>query len=357
MQKSPVATLFEHAGEIDNSLAIEKRYIAKLEKNQIVSSPYNQSILFENMASGKASIFHNFQSPYSNNFSSHDKRIQSLLKSIKKSGIDYQVRTRAGKAHHWQYYSVAELVEKWQRNRARINVTDLHLRKTGIETSLDTRALSQFNLLPISSDTVSWIEMMTFVISTSGGFSDSHSDDCDGSNHCFTGKKLWLAWDTNEGLYAGLEDLDRQKVEGRCNFDMGTFLSQKSACWFTIESGETLFMPGHYSHKVITLEPYLGVGSFYLAYPNLLRTLSRWLVQKPNWENLNRKGYRDQVYPEIAKVFRNKSRALSKTGKLNQAKWGLGYFEHANVLWNKNSTSEEKDALHELKLFDQFLTR
>jgi hypothetical protein len=34
-------------------------------------------------------------------------------------------------------------------------------------------------------------------------FTDSHSDDPDGSNHCFVGRKLWLVWDTFLGIGRG----------------------------------------------------------------------------------------------------------------------------------------------------------
>jgi len=104
---------------------------------------------------------------------------------------------------------------------------------------------------------------MTLVISSQGNVTDSHSDDPDGSNHCFVGRKLWLAWDTFEGRAAGLQDCSRDLVRERARFDLATFAALPSACWWTVGAGETLFLPGRLTHRVITLEPYIGIGSFY----------------------------------------------------------------------------------------------
>ena len=56
--------------------------------------------------------------------------------------------------------------------------------------------------------------MYSLVISTRGYVTDSHSDAPDSTNYCFTGRKLWIAWETQEGLEHGLEDVEHVKVKG-----------------------------------------------------------------------------------------------------------------------------------------------
>ena len=69
-------------------------------------------------------------------------------------------------------------------------------------------------------------------------------------------------WDTQEGRKAGLEDVERDIVYGRAAFDLPTFCKLDSARWLTVGPEETLFLPGRFTHRVVTVERYLGFGSF-----------------------------------------------------------------------------------------------
>ena len=352
--------LFDEASRTDPDLEINDATGRKLLKSRIAPATYNRKSLFINMAKGETSVFRDFKTPILVPPGPGNDHTSKILHSISSSGIEHKIRTRAGRNHNWRYYTVQELIEKWQRQKARINVTDLHLRGTPIEKIIDTHSLSEFNLLPNAPECLSWIEMMTLVISSSGGYSDSHSDDCDGSNHCFTGKKLWLAWETREGINAGLEDIDRQMVSGmpisrKCAFDIDTFVALPSAHWFTVEPGQTLFMPGQFTHKVITLEPYLGVGSFYLAYPNIFRTLSRWLVNKPNWEHLESRNLKEQLYPAVKKTCSLKLRALSRASSKTRGKWGLPFVNDSIEYWKSHASAAEITAMTESG-FDNILS-
>ena len=123
-----------------------------------------------------------------------------------------------------------------------------------MEEVIAPEVLSAFNLLTRSSPGARRQEMFSFVISSRGHLTDSHSDAPDSSNFCFTGRKLWLAWDTYEGAGYGLQDVERTPVKGRARFDMRSWLSLRSARWFLVNPGETLFLPASMTHKVITLE-------------------------------------------------------------------------------------------------------
>ncbi|WP_424947383.1 hypothetical protein [Candidatus Spongiihabitans sp.] len=345
-----ISQLFRTAQNIDPTLSIKPRSLPRLSSLAIEAGKYNRNRLFKNMATGKISIFEDFPSPLR---TARQRNLTNptalILDTLYHSDIQDRIRTKSGEKAAWKYFTVSELAEKWQRKKANINVTDLHFRDTPIENVIDSKRLNQFNLYPGSTEHTSWLEMMTLVVSSRAGFSDSHSDDSDGSNHCFTGQKLWLAWDTHEGIANGLEDLDRQKIEGGCAFDVETYLSLQSACWFTIETGQTLFMPGHLTHKVLTLEPYLGVGGFYLAFPNLLRTLTRWLAHPPNWEKLERKGYRDLVYPDLITTAVKKRKTLRHATENSKLIWGLDYLKYAMNAWNRQTANAEKERLLELE--------
>ncbi len=350
MTDAEIGQLFRSAGEIDAGLTVKPQLLPRLSRIAIKAEKYNRDSLFKNMASGEVSIFTDFPSPLKTARQRSSACPSGLiLDAFHKSGIQERIRTKSGAKETWKYLTVGELAAKWQRNKARINVTDFHFRDTLIENVIDSSRLSQFNLYPCTANETSWLEMMTLVVSSSGAISDSHSDDSDGSNHCFTGKKLRLAWDTHEGISAGLQDMDRQKVNGRCAFDMETYLSLPSACWFTVEPGQTLFMPGHLTHKVLTLEPYLGVGSFYLALPNLLRTMARWLTHPPNWETLERKGFRDLVYPELINTALEKLKILERTTVKSRLMWGADYLKYSIHAWNERASRTEKSKLFAFK--------
>ena len=347
-----VQSVFSSAGEIDRTLVSNSRQISRLAEIQVPVEKFSREQLFRNMADGKSSLFSSFPTPLTRTAKQKGgEPWEAVLSSFKKSRSQKKIRVRTGSRENLNYYNIRELAAKWERNVARMNVTDFHFRDTYIENTIDTKKLSRFNLYPRCSDDVSFLEMMTLVVSTQTGFSDSHSDDSDGSNHCFTGKKLWLAWDTLEGMSNGLEDLDKQDVHTRCRFDLNTFLRLKSSHWLVIESGETLFMPGHLTHKVVTLEPYLGVGSFYFALPNALRTLCRWTLHGANWKNQERQGYEDTLFPPLVKMLNKKVQQLESASLSTQQTWGADFLRYSINSWKNSISKRDLKRFCDSKLF------
>jgi hypothetical protein len=198
-------------------------------------------------------------------------------------------------------------------------------------------------------------EMMTLVVSSEGNVTDSHSDDPDGSNHAFLGTKLWLAWDTYEGRVRGLEDVEIDTVEKRAAFDMNTFLSVPSARWFLVGEGDTLFLPGKMTHKVITLEHYIGVGSFYVALPSALETLERWYTRGPLWEHADTDGSTADVLDSIAMQATRQVKALRHGTAMKQEQWGLRYLESAVMEWDRCTPAVKKRRLLEHPAFAQLV--
>lgn len=209
-------------------------------------------------------------------------------------------------------------------------VTDFHFRETRLEHAVDLRSLSEFNLLAHGGGSMAVQEMMTLVMSSQGAFTDSHSDDPDGSNHCVCGRKLWLVWDTQEGRKAGLEDVERDIVYGRAAFDLSAFCRLQSSRWLTVGPGETLFLPGRFTHRVITLERYLGFGSFFVSFPNLLQTITRWSILPPLW-TVQRGN--DHLVDTILAFAIGRLRELLAASSSARDAWGLNHLRLGVRRW------------------------
>jgi hypothetical protein len=225
----------------------------------------------------------------------------------------------------------------------------LHFRETRFEEFIDTSALSEFNVLCADPVLVDKLEMMTAVISSKRNVTDTHTDDCDGSNHCLLGKKLWLCWDRMEGRAKGFEDVDRDQVTSFARFDLPTFLSLPSSKWFVITENETLFLPGSLSHKVITIEEYIGVGSFHVALPSYVRALRRWILY-------------DTLDVDPLKLLERINRAaLARIQKLKKApadikeRWGFPYLRPSIERWLRRECQRESKQLLANPVFARFL--
>jgi len=114
---------------------------------------------------------------------------------------------------------------------------------------------------------------------------------------------------------------------GRAAFSVEAFLSNP---WFTLVyrgawpdsvSARTL------DHKVITLEHYLGVGSFFVMLPSYLRTLERWTRHTALWHlTCPKKRQMDQVNQITRRVLR-KVTSLSPATLSGQAYSGLDHLD------------------------------
>ncbi len=257
------------------------------------------------------------------------------------------VRAQVGARYVRRRLAISELLRRWQSGRHLVSVTDLHVRGTRLERDIDTGQLSAFNLLPRGSEDVQRQEMMTLVVSSCGNVTDSHSDDPDGSNHCFVGRKLWLAWETFEGQKAGLQDCSRDLIVERAHFDLGVFASLKTARWWTVGPGETLFLPGRLSHRVITLEPYIGIGSFYFTPVSCLENLSRWYHHGALWSIDDPKGDNEGLVDEIAMTMARKLRLLARQSSSARQKWGLDFAPLAFDCWQRRWTRKQRQELLE----------
>jgi hypothetical protein len=320
---------FEEASWYDKTIRVEPRVLSKLFRRYVPPAAYNHSTLFDRMLAGEPSVLTGFPKPLRQRF----RDLPPVEAGLRIA--DWLAAHRSRKTHRIftgptgvrRELRLRDIALKWRANQTRCGVTDLHIRNTSMEDVIAPDVLSRFNLLCCSSSSLSEQEMFSFVISTSGHVTDSHSDDPDSTNFCFTGKKLWLAWDTYEGMKHGLEDVERVVVRGQARFDMETWLSLRSARWFFVNPGQTLFLPAHLTHKVVTLEPYIGVGGFFIALPNCLRLMSHWILRGPLWSKRDETGLRDELLGEIALTVREAMLRLRGASYRKQRQWGYDFLE------------------------------
>ncbi len=299
MNKVDIADLFKKISQLDQTLSLDGVGIDLLQKKYLTSEKYNDKKFYRNMYMGRISLFNDHFSPYVGK--------GNIINALSEINFDERFRAKfGGVLPEIHYLALNEIIEKWSDNEEVMSITDLHIRNTPIENLFNLDQLSKHNLYLECPSEVGSLEMMTILISTQFNVTESHCDDSDGSNHCLVGKKLWLCWDTLEGLKNGIEDIERLDIDRQCHFDLATFVTLKSSSWFFVGEGDTLFLPGNLSHKVITLEKYIGIGSFYISLLNFLRTLSWWKLHKPNWElneppDINKHNY-DQLQSTISSI-------------------------------------------------------
>lgn len=349
---STMMALWHEAAAIDHTLHVAERDLPSLRRKRVRPIPYSRSQMFERMGRGEVSLFSNLRVPVANG--RHTDLRVTLIEGIRDGFPKSRTaRIQKGRSSQRCRMKVPEVMRRWEGGRAILSVTDLHFRKTKFAKIVDTSSLSDFNILcndpEFGSEFIDMIEMMTLVISSAGNLTDNHADDCDGTNHCFVGRKLWLAWDRIEGKSAGFQDVDRDQVFDHAAFDMRAFLSMPSARWFTVEPRQTLFLPGSLAHKVITLEHYIGLGSFHVALPSYLRCLERWIIQDTH-----------DIIPKdlLGKIHKA---VLRKLGEIQQShgrkkeKWGVAEMRHAVERWRKGKNNATKAKLLDNLIFAEFV--
>jgi hypothetical protein len=293
--------------------------------------PYARETLFDRMLAGQVSVLAGLPAPVRPPLCDLPpaEMARALIGWFETRRSTEKYRVSIGPDGVRRYLTLKEIALKWRANRTRFGVTDLHIRESMMEKVVAPDLLSSFNLLPHSSVLAREQEMFSFVISSRGQVTDSHSDAPDSSNFCLTGRKLWLAWDTYEGMKRGLQDVERTFVQRKADFDMNTWLSLRSARWLLVNPGQTLFLPAHLTHKVITLDPYLGLGGFFVALPNSLRLLSHWITRGPLWSKRDSTGYRDELLGEIAESIRDTVSRLRGASSEEREQWGYDYLERS----------------------------
>jgi hypothetical protein len=339
----------EDAFQFDATLKASKADLQALEKKYLHPVNYSKKALFDAMYEGYTIVFNDYPIHYplppGSNKITHTLNL--LRNNLRKTENIY---IRYGSSRTRKKVTISEVIDRWVNGRSKFGVTDLHFRDMAYFKKIDADAVSYFNLLPHFPEEVSFLEMLTLVISSRGIFSDSHSDDGDGSNHCIVGTKLWFAWDKSEGERVGLEDCTHHPVYDQAKFSIKKFLSLKSAHWFLVTEGKTLFMPGNFTHKVVTLEPYIGFGSFYLSLPNYINSVRRWVLLQSSDANA---AFIESLSHAFLKYLR---KDIPKMSAGQRTKMGFDYFLKAVKEWDKGLTKKEAATLREKAMIDTILS-
>jgi hypothetical protein len=338
---APLRALWSTAQEMDHTLRVTSAQLRELKRKFVRPESFSREMMFHNMARRRVSVFRNVSVLVRSHRKAKEREV--LIHALKSKFPRKETsRVQVGPSHTVTRLPVREIMRRWVGGKAIVGVTDLHIRGTRLEEVIDTRALSYFNTLILGSDDLALQEMMTLVIASPGNVTDSHTDDPDGTNHCFFGRKLWLAWDAFEGMDAGLEDVERQDVSGQAQFSIARFLRVKSARWFLVSTGDTLFLPGNLTHKVLTLEPYLGIGSFNLGLPNSLDSFTRWIQHGPLWSMNDPKGENAGLVDEAAKITLRIARLAQSGSQQIKRRWGFDYLHSAYRVWRKSVDSKTR---------------
>lgn len=329
--------LWGEAARIDKTLRVRDQNVAILRQKRVKPTPFSRSLMFSQMSKGKVCLFDDLQVSVRRNGDGGDPRrrlIEGITSGFPKSRT---ASIQVGRTRQRCRMRIPEVMRRWRDGRSILSVTDLHFRETRFDEVIDTTSLSDFNVLcndaEDGDDFKAMIEMMTLVISSKGNLTDNHADDCDGTNHCFIGRKLWLAWDRIQGKTVGFQDVDRDPVERQAAFDLETFLSLPSSRWFVVEPGLTLFLPGNLEHKVITLEHYLGVGSFHVALPSYLRCLKRWIIYDTH--DIVPKDLLKRINQAVIRRLRKLERSSSRV----QDRWGLSQMKNVVEKWYQSDSN------------------
>ncbi|MEW6642360.1 MAG: hypothetical protein AB1586_17775 [Pseudomonadota bacterium] len=338
--------LWDQARQIDPSLTVSQKQFSELKRRRLMPTRYSREQLFSAMAAGRPVLFSDLAVPVRGE---HELGIRGAVFEALWDGFpkSHRFTIRLGRnGQRRERLRAEELMRRWINPRTRVSIPDLHIRGSRLYRTIDCTALSDFNLLAGAPSPIGEEEMLTMVVSSAGVFTDSHSDVPDGSNHCFVGRKLWLVWDTFEGLARNLEDVERSGTEReQAAFDMTAFLAIPGARWFTVEDGQTLFLPGHLTHKVITLRDYLGVGSFFVMLPSYLRTLLRWSEHTPLWALTLPVGRRMELVDQITRRVTRKVNALARQSEAEQLRWGLSHLVAAVDAWQQQVSAKERAVL------------
>jgi hypothetical protein len=315
--------VWQSAAQFDSTLKLERRFLDRLDDKRVMPAMFTRSKLFDKMSSREPILFSDFR--IHSYFDRAPPNKIDLLQELR-VGFPEPTRARVRIRGSVRCTPIQTVLDRWNEGRSTFGVTDLHYVGTRFDRRIDTTPLNDFNLLP--RGTYGYQSQDSLVISTVGAVTDSHSDDHSGSNHSFTGTKLWLLWDIFEGFAHGLEDVERCTVYGRAAFEMEAFLSMRSSRWILIAPGQTMFIPANLTHKVITLEPYLGLGSFHAGFPGFVDLLAHWARLPPRWASPFKPGTRGSVEFITRRAVR-KLRQLKGAPRSERYQWGLPYMNVA----------------------------
>jgi hypothetical protein len=265
---------WEEAARYDPTVAISRRALPLMMRRHVAAIPHSREALFTGLLAGEPTLLDDFPAPLHGAFRDLPPGLsgRAVADWLTEQRDDRRHRIYVGRDYQRCQLTLSEVAVKWRAGRTKLGVTDLHIRGTVAEEVIATDVLSRFNLLPEGGPDIRDLEMFSLVLNSRGWVSDSHSDAPGSNNYCLAGRK-------------------------------------------------------HLTHKVITLERYIGVGGFFLALPNCLRMLSHWITRAPLWCKGDASGRYDHLLDEIAALVRQSVRRIGRASAAEQRRWGYDFLE------------------------------
>jgi hypothetical protein len=331
------------AARIDRSVRLPAALAPGVAALEVQPERYSRRRLFSAMARQEVVLFrdHPLRDSMRRYFLDRGEPPAALRKLF---GPRATTLVKKGPAQRVRWLRVHDVVDTWWRDRGVLSANDVFYRELQLDRKFDCEAIGDFSVLRHAPRRIREVEVATLLMGTKGCMSDSHSDDPDGCNHCVFGKKFWLVWDREEGRAAGLQDCEYDDVYARARFDMGAFATLRSARWFVVSDGTTLFLPGHLTHKVITLERYLGISNFYVALPNALSSLTRWRLKGTTMVT-------DMLWSDILRLIMERLRSTASGTPADRHFWGFYHVSDAVAQWRRRYSADER---HKMTALPQF---
>ncbi len=342
-------SLWDSAAEIDPTLRVTSAAARNLRALELRPRHYTRRRFFSAMARQEVMVYDDFPLRRSlRRFFPDDEQLADRLRHLFQRSRP--TLAKLGPSKKPQYLPVREVIAHWEVGRRVISANDVFYRHLKLDRKFDCAAIADFSILPTAPPRIRRLEVATLLMGTAGCMTDSHADDPDGSNHCIAGTKLWLIWDRREGQRHGLQDCEYDTVYAQAAFDLRTFTKLRSARWFLMGEGRTLFMPGNHTHKVITLERYLGISSFYVGLPNALSSVSRW---KLHGTIMITDAHRNTI---MRMLIRQLDRVAAGQRAL-KLQWGFDHLGEALEHWETAHTADERNRLRADPVFRELQER
>ena len=153
-------TLWRIAASFDSTLAAPREQLTRLARKRVHPSPFSRRLMFERMASGEISVFTGVKMPVT--FSAlrfRNRPGECAAKRLRQASprLDDDVARPTRTMH------LDELLDRWSQRQGLVSITDLHIRGTRLDRTIDTRAISDFNILSTRFVMPAWQEMLTMV--------------------------------------------------------------------------------------------------------------------------------------------------------------------------------------------------
>ncbi len=161
----------------------------------------------------------------------------------------------------------------WEANDPVFGITDHSVGSEVLSEDFRLDTVLEDNFLS-RTESLERFEVCGPVLATRGHLTDAHMDDPDIWNSCVSGAKAWFMADSRE--WSREHRVSIRHIVDVEPLDVETFLSLPGSRWAVVADGAALYCPNTYVHRVVTLERYVGIGTFCATRASAGRLLDFW---------------------------------------------------------------------------------